>query len=77
LRNDVKSSSGFWANFGNIAAATAAGAGSGALIGGGLGLLGGPLAAITAAGGALVGGIAGLTTGITAAVKGGSASNRE
>ena len=77
LRSDIKSTSGFFANVGNIAASTAAGAGSGALIGGGLGMIGGPFAAITAGLGAVVGSIAGLTTGIVAAAKTGSASGRE
>ena len=48
---------------GLISAAPAAGTGVGALIGGGLGLLGGPLAPLTVAGGAALGGTVGGAAG--------------
>ena len=77
-RSDIKSTSGFWANAGNIAAATGAGAGAGALIGTGVGTLVPVIGnAIGAAAGAIIGGVAGLTTGIVGAAKSGSASGKE
>jgi hypothetical protein len=65
----------------NTLAATAAGAGSGALIGAGLGLIGGPLAPLTsavgAAVGAAIGGGIGLITGIVGSSVAGSSSAEE
>jgi hypothetical protein len=61
---EVEKVDGVGMAIGNLAAATTAGAVSGALIGGGLGMIGGPFAAVTAGAGALVGGIAGFLGGI-------------
>ena len=72
-RDKIDSRSGFWASMGNLLAATAAGAGSGALIGAGVGGIAGTVipgagnvigAGSGAAIGAIAGGISGLTTGI-------------
>ena len=78
LRQDVKSTSGFMLNAGNVLAATGAGAGSGALIGTGIGtIFPGIGNAVGAAAGAIIGGAIGLTTGLIGASKSGSSSERE